>query len=160
MVPPAVERDIDGRVGAAIMWVSPTTSVKQMGGKVPTDRIAGEEIRKMQLFDNFIGNSDRNAGNILVDEANAVILIDHSRAFVENRELPVKIVRVDADLWAAIQALTVDVLRTHLGPLIGDRAVDAMIQRRERMRAAIDALVAKNGRARVIIQTHPRRVSH
>src|SRR5437899_6831302 len=36
MVPPAVEREIDGSVGAAIMWVSPTTSVKQVGGKVPT----------------------------------------------------------------------------------------------------------------------------
>jgi hypothetical protein len=154
MVPPAVEREIDGSLGAAIMWVSPTTSVKQMGGKVPTDRIGGEEIRRMQLFDDFIGNSDRNAGNILVDDANEVILIDHSRAFVESRELPVKFVRVDADLWTAIQALTVDALRSRLGPLVGDRAVDAMIERRDRMRAAIDALVAKNGRARVIIQAH------
>src|SRR5438094_1304724 len=160
MVPPAVEREIDGSIGAAIMWVSPTTSVKQMGGKVPTDRIGGEEIRKMQLFDDFIGNPDRNAGNILVDGVNEVILIDHSRAFVDNKELPVKFVRVDADLWAAIQALTVDALRTHLGPLIGDRAINSMLERRERMRAAIDSLVAKNGRARVIIQTHPRRVSH
>jgi hypothetical protein len=160
MVPPAVEREIEGSVGAAIMWVSPTTSVKQMGGKVPTDRIGGEEIRRMQLFDNFIGNSDRNAGNILVDGANEVILIDHSRAFIESKELPAKFERVDADVWAAIQALSVDALRTHLAPLIGDRAIDAMIERRDRMRAAIDALVAKHGRARVIIEARPRRTSH
>ena len=154
MVPPAVEREIDGSVGAAIMWVSPTTSVKQMGGKVPTDRIAGEEIRRLQLFDDFIGNSDRNAGNILVDEANEMILIDHSRAFVESKDLPVKFERVDADLWTAISDLTADALRSHLGPLIGERAVEAMIERRERMRQTIAALVAKNGRARVIIQAH------
>jgi hypothetical protein len=151
MVPPAVEREIGGRVGAAIMWVSPATSVKQMGGKVPTDRIGGEEIRKMQLFDNFIGNSDRNAGNILVDPDNEVILIDHSRAFVQTKELPVKFERVDADLWTAVQALTADALRQHLGALIGDRAVDAMIDRRERMARIIDELVRKKGRARVII---------
>jgi hypothetical protein len=151
MIPPAVEREIDGSVGAAIMWISPATSVKQMGGKVPTDRIAGEEIRRMQLFDDFIGNSDRNAGNILVDEANEVILIDHSRAFVESKDLPVKFERVDADLWTAIQGLTADALRSHLGPLIGERAVDAMIERRDRIRQTIDALVAKNGRTRVII---------
>jgi hypothetical protein len=160
MVPPAVEREIDGTVGAAIMWVNSTTSVKQMGGKIPTDRIGGEQIRKMQLFDNFIGNSDRNAGNILVDGVNEVILIDHSRAFIENKELPAKFERVDADLWNAVQALSVDGLRAHLAPLIGDSAVDAMIERRDRMRAAIDELVAKNGRARVIIQAPPRRSSH
>jgi hypothetical protein len=154
MVPPAVEREIDGSVGAAIMWVSPTTSVKQMGGKVPTDRIGGEEIRRMQLFDDLIGNSDRNAGNILVDEANEVILIDHSRAFVESKDLPVKFARVDADLWTAIQGLAADALRSHLGPLIGERAVDAIIERRDRIRQTIDELVAKNGRARVIIPAH------
>ena len=151
MVPPVVEREVDGERGAAVMWVAPTTSVKQMGGTLQAGRVPGHDVRKMQTFDNFIGNPDRNAGNILVDAANNVILIDHSRAFTDNTKLPTKIERVDEELWSAIQALTVEDLGALLGPLIGDRAVSAMIERRGRMKKAIDALVAKKGRALVII---------
>jgi len=105
----------------------------------------------MQTFDNFIGNPDRNAGNLLVDSANNLILIDHSRAFIENTALPTKIERVDEELWSAIQAVTLEDLRALLGPLIGDRAVNAMIERRNRMKKTIDALVAKRGPGLVII---------
>jgi hypothetical protein len=151
MVPPVVEREVDGELGAAVMWVAPTTSVKQMGGTLPSGRVPGHDVRKMQTFDNFIGNPDRNAGNILVDAANNLILIDHSRAFIDSTALPNKIERVDAELWSAIEALTADDLGALLGPLIGDRAVKAMIERRTRMHKEIEALVAKRGRALVII---------
>jgi hypothetical protein len=105
----------------------------------------------MQTFDNFIGNPDRNAGNILVDAANNLILIDHSRAFVEQTRLITKIERVDESLWRAIQAVTAEDLRVLLNPLLGDRAVNAMIERRTVMKKAIDELVARKGRALVII---------
>ena len=151
MVPPAVERELDGEIGAAVMWVTPTTSVKQMGGTLPAGRVPGHQVRKMQTFDNFIGNPDRNAGNILVDAANNLILIDHSRAFVEQTTLPTKIARVDESLWSAIQGVTAEDLRALLGPLLGDRAVNAMIERRKVMKKTIDELVARKGRALVII---------
>jgi hypothetical protein len=151
MVPPAVERVVGGERGAAVLWIEASTSVKQLGGTLPANRVPGRDVRRMQLFDNFIGNPDRNAGNILIDAANNLILIDHSRAFISDRDLPVKFERVDEDLWAAIQALTVERLRTVLGPLIGNPAIDAMIERRTRMAKAIEKLVAKKGRAVVII---------
>jgi hypothetical protein len=151
MVPPAVEREVDGERGAAVMWIEGTISVKQMGGQLPAGRVPGSDVRKMQLFDNFIGNADRNAGNILVDGANTIILIDHSRAFVDQADLPTRFERVDEDLWTAIQAVTSGDLRALLGPLVGDAAVGAMIERRTRMKKAIDALVAKKGRSAVII---------
>jgi len=151
MVPPVVEREVDGERGAAVMWVEGVTSVKEMGGTLPAGRVPGHDVRKMQTFDNFIGNPDRNAGNILVDAVNNVILIDHSRAFVEKKDPPAKIERVDEELWNAIQALTVDDLRALIGPLIGDKAVHAMIERRNRMKKTIDGLVKKRGRGLVII---------
>ena len=122
-----------------------------MGGTLPAGRVRGDQVRKMQTFDNFIGNPDRNAGNILVDASNNLILIDHSRAFVEQTTLPIKIARVDETLWTAIQALTADDLRALLGPLLGDDAVSAMIERRQVMKKTIDELVARKGRALVII---------
>jgi hypothetical protein len=151
MVPPAVEREVNGDRGAAVMWVRPTTTVKEMGGSLPSGRVPGHEIRRMLTFDNFIANPDRNGGNILVDGARNIILIDHSRAFITKKDLLTKVERVDEELWNAIQALSVDTLRGTLGPLIGDAAVDAMIERRARMQKAIDALVAKRGRTLVIV---------
>jgi len=106
----------------------------------------------MLMFDNLISNSDRNAGNIMVGQPGELFLIDHSRAFVTSTTLPKKIERVDAGLWARMQALTrADLVRV-LGPWIDDEAIDAMLERRARMVSDVDKLVKKKGRASVIIE--------
>jgi len=152
MVPPAVERHIDGEVGAAVMWLPGLKSVKDLGGKVPSGPAWGKPLRKMLMFDNLISNSDRNAGNIMVGQPGELFLIDHSRAFVTSTTLPKKIERVDAGLWARMQALTrADLVRV-LGPWIDDEAIDAMLERRARMVSDVDKLVKKKGRASVIIE--------
>ncbi len=152
MIPPAVERQIDGDVGAAVMWVDGPRSVKQMGGTVPSGPVWGMALRKMLLFDNLIGNPDRNAGNIMVGPPGELILIDHSRAFVTGRDLPNKVERVDAELWEAVMALTREDLARVLRPWIDDGAIDAILGRRARMAAEVDKLVAKKGRALVIVR--------
>jgi hypothetical protein len=151
MVPPSIERTINGEQGAAIMWIPSLRSVKQTGGNLPQGVVWGPAIRKMLTFDNFIGNPDRNAGNILIGPPGEFILIDHSRAFVKDKDLPNKVERVDAVLWEKLQAVTRDDLVRVLGPWIDTDAIDAILERRTRMAAAIDKLVAKKGRALVII---------
>ena len=123
-----------------------------MGGKVPSGPAWGKALRKMLLLDNLIGNPDRNAGNILVGPPGELILIDHSRAFVTSRDLPNKVERVDAELWEAVMALTRDDLARVLRPWIDDSAIDAILTRRARMAAEVDKLVAKKGRALVIVR--------
>jgi hypothetical protein len=152
MVPPAVERRFDGELGAAIMWLEPTTSVKQRGGKVPTGPAFAKPIRMMQMFDNLIGNVDRNAGNILIDQANNVILIDHSRAFTTTADLPWKFERVDAALWNEFQALTSERLTAALGQWLDADAIRSIIGRRDRMVARVDKLVSQKGVAATIIR--------
>ena len=151
MVPPAVEREVDGEKGAAIMWIDGTRSVKQMGGKIPTGPTFGKPVRMMQLFDNLIGNPDRNAGNILIDASNHVILIDHSRAFIEDRKLPFKFERVDADLWTKVTALTRERLTARLSHWLDDVAIEAMLARRDEIAKGVDDLVKRRGAAAVII---------
>jgi hypothetical protein len=150
MVPPAVEREIKGDTGAAIMWVDGVRSVKQMGGKVPTGPAWGQPLRKMLMFDALIANDDRNAGNILVGQPGELILIDHSRAFITDLDLQ-KFERVDAELWDKMKALTLEDLRRVLQPWIDPPAINAIVERRNRMVAAVDKLVAKKGKALVII---------
>jgi hypothetical protein len=151
MVPPVVQREIDGEYGAAVMWLPSMKSVKQSGGKMPAGPEWGRATRRMVTFDNFIGNDDRNAGNILLGPPGELILIDHSRAFVTTDDLPRKVERVDGELWGRIQALTrADLVRV-LGPWMDGDAIDAMLKRREKMSAAIEKLVARKNRASVVI---------
>jgi len=151
MVPPAVERRINGEAGAAIMWLDGTRSVKETGGKVPTGPQFGRPLRVMQMFDNLIGNADRNAGNILIDGASNVILIDHSRAFIAGDKLPWKFERVDGELWAKFKTLTSQQLKTSLGQWLDEEAIRAMIDRRDRMAREVDRLTARKGAAATII---------
>jgi hypothetical protein len=152
MVPPAVQRTIDGEDGAAIMWIPGMESVKQKGGKMPSGGVWGRAIRRMLTFDNFIGNPDRNAGNILIGAPGELILIDHSRAFTEDTTLVRKVERVDADLWGRIQALQPADLERAIGPWIGSDAVRAALERRQNMARAVDKLIKKKGKAAVIVQ--------
>ena len=151
MVPPAVAREINGTTGAAIMWVDGTRSVAQMGGKVPTGPLFSRPIRKMQMFDNLIGNPDRNAGNILIDASSRVILIDHSRAFVDSPKLQFPFERVDATLYATLKALTREQLSKALARWLEDHAIDAMLERRDAIVKRVDTLVKQRGAPAVVI---------
>jgi hypothetical protein len=151
MVPPVVERTVDGETGAAVMWVEGPRSVKQSGGVVPSGEIWGKAIRRMILFDNLICNTDRNAGNILIGQPGELILIDHSRALIGDKKLQHKLERVDGELWDRITTVTPADLTRVLGPWIDRKAIDAMLERRRRMIADVDKLVKKKGRALVII---------
>jgi hypothetical protein len=151
VVPPAVERKVGDDVGAAIMWVEGTRSVKEQGGKVPVGAIWGKAIRRMLMFDNLIANPDRNAGNILLGPPGEFVLIDHSRAFVTSTKLPQKVERMDAELWDRMKAITRDDLVRALKPWLDDEAIGAIVQRRDRMAMEVDKLVAKKGRDLVII---------
>ena len=134
------------------MWLDGPTSVKHIGGTVPSGVIWGSAIRRMLMFDDLIGNPDRNAGNLLIGAPGEFILIDHSRAFVTDKKLPNRLERVDAELWDRITALTPATVTATLGPLIDRKAIDAMFERRARMVAAVDKLVAKKGKALVVIR--------
>jgi hypothetical protein len=151
MVPPAVERVIDGETGAAVMWIDGTTSVKDLGGKMPSGPQYNLPIRRMQLFDNLIGNPDRNAGNILIDASSRVILIDHSRAFADDGKLPFEFERVDAALWTKVKALTREQLSGALARWLDAERIDAMLERRRAIEARVDDLVKRRGASAVII---------
>ncbi len=150
MVPPTVEREVKREKGAAIMWCSPTKSFKQLNG-VPQPPAAKLEMWNRQLvrakmFDNLIGNIDPNLGNWLVDPAWNLILIDHTRAFTGDKDLPHKIMdRWDGALWDKMKALTLESLTQALQPWIGKGEIKPILARRDRMQQMYDKLVAEKG---------------
>jgi hypothetical protein len=151
MVPPTVERKLNGMNGALIMWLENMRMWRDLESRKPATRQWNAQMVRMKMFDALIGNIDRNAGNILVDDNWTVYLIDHSRAFVAFNQPSATFMQVDPSLWARMQALDQPLLKEAIGEWVNDRSIDAMLARRERMAKAIAKLVEKKGEARVYI---------
>jgi hypothetical protein len=154
MVPPVVERQLDDDTGAIVLWLD---GVKGWDMRRPARGPEPEwtrQISRMKLFDHLIANIDRNQGNLVYDADWHLFLIDHSRAFTTATDLSriAAIQTVDQRLWDRITALTRDDLQRTLGPWLDSRAIDAILARREKMRADIDKVVAKLGAARVFLK--------
>ena len=141
MVPPSVERRLDDKTGAAQLWVEDV--VDSTTSPTPDESIRSRwenDLARMTMFDDFIGSRDRNTGNMLHDTSWNLILLDHSRAFSTDTELPRKMTRVDATLWKAMVDLPRSRLETTLSPWLSQDEIDAVIERREKMKAEIKML--------------------
>lgn len=146
MVPPTVEKRVRGDLGGAMLWVAPATMwniEEPISGPNPAGW--ARQIVRMKMFDNLIGNTDRNQGNLLVDPAHNLILIDHSRGFTAGRRLVARMNRVDPELWERMQALTLEKLEPVLRPWIGRGQIRDILRRRDQMQKEVDRLVAERG---------------
>ncbi len=144
MVPVVVERRVDNDLGAAILWLQGVRSWEAVQ-PLPKPPTWGQQVARMKMFDDLIGNSDRNKGNMLIDEDWHMYLIDHSRAFVTDGKLPQELQNIDRRLWDRMQALDEAGLKTSMGKWLDSRQIGALLRRRDAMKKKIDALVAKNG---------------
>jgi hypothetical protein len=151
MVPPAVEKHWKGQKGAAVLWLHPVRSWKTVEDLPKPESWSREAIR-MKMFDNLIGNSDRNAGNFLVDEQWNLFLIDHSRAFVHDSKLPYAMGRVDKALWERMLELDEAGLTVQLGEWIDKPSIRAILKRREKMQQVIDNMLKTTNEAVVFIK--------
>lgn len=81
MVPPVVPRRIDRSDGTLQLWIEDTVDESLASFRPSHPLEWGRQVSEMHLFDNLVANVDRNAGNLLVDRAENLWLIDHTRAF-------------------------------------------------------------------------------
>ena len=151
MVPPVVEKRWDGERGAAVLWIEGVRSWKSVEHEAKPPKWNREAVR-MKMFDNLIGNIDRNAGNLLVDAAWNLYLIDHSRAFVTETRLRSEMQRIDQPIWERMAALDERTLSDALGDWVERGAIKAMLKRRELMQKAIDAMLKRTSEAAVFIR--------
>jgi hypothetical protein len=153
MIPPTVERRVKNDLGAAILWVSPVKSFKQMGGPPtpPANHLDSwnRQMSRAKMFDNLINNKNPNFGNWLVDPAWNLILIDHTRAFAPGKDLVHKMNRVDKGLWERMLALDAASLKPALASFLDGGQIRDLVQRRDRMKTEIEKMVAERGEANV-----------
>ncbi len=155
MVPPTVEKRVRSNLGAAVLWVSPVRSFRQMGG-VPTPPPEhadswNRQLSRAKMFDNLIGNRDPNLGNWLVDPSWNLILIDHTRAFASGRDMVHKLNRIDKALWERMLALEPAPLKAALDRYLDGGQIKDIVARRDRMKTEIEKMVAERGEASVFL---------
>jgi hypothetical protein len=154
MVPPTVERRIDQELGAAQQWVENVSGWDMARPASGPDPEWSKQVSRMKLFDQLAANIDRNEGNLLYDDDWHLILIDHSRAFTDRRDIKEERqpAHIDRWLWDKIESLTLEQLKAALGRWLRDKEIAAILARRERMREAITRLVAERGEANVFLR--------
>jgi Phosphatidylinositol 3- and 4-kinase len=149
MVPPVVERQVKGVKGAAIFWIDgvrpwdPSSLPKGAGANW------SRQTSRMFMFDQLIANIDRNQGNLLVDDAAHVFLIDHSRAFTPKPDLaglkPPQ--QFDKALWNRMDGLSRADLDAVVGSWLTNLQIEALLSRRDAMRKHIERQVRERGDA-------------
>jgi hypothetical protein len=151
MVPPVVERRLDRDAGAMVYWIEKTHPWDVKKPPVGPGLEWARRVSRMRMFDQLIANIDRNAGNLLYDDDWHLFLIDHSRAFIERKELggTTPPTRVERAFWNRLEALDFERLQSVLGEWLTKNEINAMLARRDRMRVAIAKMVAERGEANV-----------
>jgi len=153
MVPPAVERELQGNKGYAVLWVENIVQLKADTSPPGSKRADWDrQMARASMFDNLIGNADRNLNNVLVDAAWNLILLDHTRAFRSSIELPRPLNRIDGAYWDRVQGLTRQELDAALGQWLDESQITAILDRREKMRAETNRLVSEKGSAAVVLR--------
>jgi hypothetical protein len=156
MIPPTVERRVNGDRGAAVMWAAPTKSFKDLGGPPSAPPVHLErwnrQLIRAKMFDNLIYNKDPNLGNWLVDPAWNLILIDHTRSFTNGTAMAHQMTRIDVELWERMKALTEETLTPVLKDWLSKGDIREILKRRDKMADVIGQMVKDRGEAAVFVR--------
>jgi len=140
-VPPTVLREVDGKRGSVQYWIEDAVSLGEMitAGRQPrnVERFRVNKI-SMNVLDALIYNIDRRPVHILIAPADeSFYLIDHTRSFRENKDLPPFLVDWDGTLDPALAARLRDLkdgdFRAVLEGLVTEKQIKALLVRRERL---------------------------
>ncbi len=156
LVPPVVERWVEGVAGTLQIWVenSVTEGERAEERMVPPNHTAWRHQQAdMLVFDTLIANADRNSGNSLIDADWNLWLIDHTRGFQRPRgslEL-IGVDRVSAHLLRALRDLDHDALRGRLDRYLERPQIGSMLDRHGKLLEHFDRLIAERGEGAVVI---------
>ncbi len=153
-IPPSIRHKVKGKWGSLTPWVEKTMTDKRRQAQkiVPPELLRwNRQMYRMWLFDELIGNTDRNQGNILIDEGWNLWMIDHTRAFRRGYKLtrPERIQQFDRKLWDKILVLDEEEVKTRLKKWLSGSEIKAIFKRRDQLAKHIQKLVDERGEAQI-----------
>ena len=149
-VPPTVEREILGEKGSLQLWIEGTvteTDRRDQGYTLLDEESLSQHWQVMLVFDNLIYNDDRNRGNYLYDQKGKLCMVDHTRSFRSDGELPYPsgILYSERRLWEGLQKLESSVMRTQLQKYLSPSEMESLIKRKDRLVEYIQEMIAERG---------------
>jgi hypothetical protein len=165
MIPMSVERTVDGKQCSVTWWVDNVWLVeverRDKGIKPPATDEWVNQLNTIRVFDQLIGNTDRNQGNLLITPEWKVWMIDHTRAFRVQKTLlkPETLRRIDAKLLNALKNLKAEQVRRELGPWLRPEEIDGIMARRDAIVAFFAREVRDKGEESVLTGL-PRSTPH
>ncbi|MBN2409019.1 MAG: hypothetical protein JXE07_04725 [Candidatus Aminicenantes bacterium] len=173
MVPPAVEREFNGKPGALVYWVTSEHSLLEIveeGIEIPESaRLQTENTKYLtRAWDSLVANDDRTQQNVLYTKDWRMILIDHSQAFRSGKEYTDKLLfganglkrgsdgrailfrRLPRWFVDNVKKLDFQSVKEAVGPYLTDKEIEAVIKRKALLLAEIEGMIKANGEAKVL----------
>jgi hypothetical protein len=159
-VPPSVPRDVGRTSGSVSMWVEGTITEGDRADRQlqPPNLFRWNQQKKiMVVFDNLIGNVDRNQGNVLIDRTWRLWFIDHTRAFITTPALVNSgaLSRCERRLYDALENLDPEKVRRELSPFLDGPQIDAVLVRRDLILQRLQQEIDRFGRSVVLFDLEP-----
>jgi len=160
MVPPYVERSVNGQKASLSWWVNDTmTDADRVKQKLePPDLESwNQQMLAAEVFHQLIYDTDANRTNLLITKDWQIWMIDSTRAFRTNKNLqePKNLVRCDRKLLAKIRTLDKDVLKDKLSRWLTGFEIDGLAARARKIVELFDKQTAAKGEA-VVLYDFPR----
>jgi hypothetical protein len=173
MIPPTVERTLNGKEGSLQYWVESKYSLLDLQERgIPIPASAMESTDRMKYltraFDSLIANEDRTQQNVRYTEDWRMILIDHSRSFRSSREFTGKLlfgphgVRKNAEgrpflyrrlpraFVDSLKAMTFENVKGGVGTCLTDEEIRSLLARRDLLLEDIAEMIKAQGEDKVL----------
>ena len=144
MIPPSIERNYQSKPGAFTWWIDDVLMDEGQRLKekatAPNSSLWNEQMWHVRLFDQLIHNVDRNLGNLVIDKAWTIWMIDHSRAFrlFDKIKTPANLSKVDRRVYEKLKALDQDSMKKVMGDYLTGPEIRALLSRRDHIVSILD----------------------
>jgi len=155
LVPPTVERHIEGRTGALQLWIEHATDEHDRRHRhlqPPNLAIWNARQADERLLRELAYDTDFNIHNTLYDPAFRVYAIDFSRAFRIQPQLldPGRLDRFSRAVLERLRALDRPTLEARLSPWLDRLQIAGLLSRRDRILELVEKRIAAQGEAQTL----------
>lgn len=160
-IPPTTVRRVGEHQGTVQIWMERVTPEDIL---VDNDRLHPPNIERytqqkaiMHVFDALIANTDRNQGNLLIDDHWNIWFIDHTRAFRETSKL-IGLDRLDTcerRLWTVLSSTDREAIRELMEPYLSPAEIKKLLLRRDKLINHFQKRIEKYGENAVLFDLLP-----
>ena len=150
LVPPVVEREIEGQRGSLQIWVTRKNLRFVREYPLPAPEAADRDVHAVRLLDYLIFNTDRHLRNLFFDEDWHPVVIDQSRAFHALTVPARPLHRFPREPVARLRDLDRRQLASALGSYLDESQIDALDARRRVVLELVEQAIAERGSAETL----------